>query len=171
VRLSCRHHFLHLTLPYRLDFDLPGIASDHVLELLSAISNLPSIEALGFDIRSITDLDDLSLVASYLPPTLSALHLELCWENVPVIEPGMRALVNALAGMRDLQLVHIETIYGPQSQVAQDLAFALPLVEIIGLGASFWDMDRHDERVKVREWTSKQVVMRTAETVGASGEW
>jgi hypothetical protein len=150
---------------------LPGITSNVIFKLLDAISGLSELEALGCDVRSIADIEDIGLVAEHLPLTLAALHLQFCWENVPFTESGMHALLDRLAAMRGLELVHIQTFYAANAEAAEELAFALPSIEIIGLGPHMWKVDRDEDGLSMHRWTAKQIVMRTAHTIGAPGEW
>jgi hypothetical protein len=155
----------------RLDLDLPGIVPSQLFLLLEAISSLPNLEAFGCDVRSVTEIEDLGIISDYLPLTLSALHLQFCWENVSFTEPEMRPLLDRVAAMQMLELIHIQMTYGTNQETAEELAFALPSVDIVGLGAHFWNVERSGRRLRVKEWTAKQIVMRTADTIGAAGEW
>jgi hypothetical protein len=66
---------------YRLDVDIPGLTSSNALELLETVSHLGHLRVLGFDLRSISDEDDIPVLAAYLSPSLTALHLQIAWEN------------------------------------------------------------------------------------------
>jgi hypothetical protein len=81
------------TFTFRLDIDLPGLGRDDLLGILDATSSLEELEAYGIDFRSITDTDDLSLIADSLPSTPLALHLQFCWDNIPFTDPSMGHLV------------------------------------------------------------------------------
>jgi hypothetical protein len=80
----------------RLDLDLPGLVGDDVFKLLEAISELAELKVLGFDLRSLNDQDDMAEVASYIPRSLVAFHLEHCWENVPIEDDSMQHLVSLI---------------------------------------------------------------------------
>lgn len=80
----------------RLDFDLPGSTRTGAFTLLETISELKELEVLGVDLRSLTDEADFNLVAECLPTTLHALHLQSCWENLPINTPEVTALVSSV---------------------------------------------------------------------------
>jgi hypothetical protein len=139
--------------------------------VIEVISGLPEMEALGYDLRSIVDIEDIERISKCLPSTLIALHLQFSWENVPLNDPEMEHLLDRLKEMDKLQFLHVHTMYRSKLNVAENLAFALTSVQVLGFGAEFWDVVRSGEHVRVLDWTYKQVIMRSAETVGEPGEW
>lgn len=66
----------------RLDLDLPGCERPGLMSLLQCISQMPHLEALGMDLRTLTDEGDLEMAAKHVPHNLIAFHLQTCWENV-----------------------------------------------------------------------------------------
>jgi hypothetical protein len=151
--------------PYlsRLDLDLPQLQPGPLHAVLAAVSALPHIEALGIDMRALTDVRTAS---AKLPRTLVALHVQLRWDNAPLPDPMLRAL----AAMPALALLHLFSCHGADTMAAEELADELPTLERVGLGARLWDVERRPH-LKVHEWTPKQIAMRSVETLGDAGEW
>ena len=70
-----------------------------------------------------------------------------------------------------LELLHLETLFASESEAAEELAYALPQLRIVALGAHCWEIDRSRELPNVTMWTKKQVAFRTRESLGDAGEW
>jgi hypothetical protein len=79
--------------------------------------------------------------------------------------------LECLADMPNLGLLHLQTLYMTQEEVAENLAFALPTVQIVGLGSAFWSVEREDESLSLRHWASREVALRSADTLGEAGDW
>lgn len=88
--------FLHCTPNLeRFDLDQPGIPTDTLLALLTIIRDeLPRLVALGIDLRTLADSEDLERVAKYIPSKIEALHIQLRFENLPLDSEGMGELVS-----------------------------------------------------------------------------
>lgn len=78
----------------RLDTDLPGCQRTGVMELLDCIAQMENLEALGVDLRTLTDEEDLEIISTYLPDSLAAIHLQTCWENLLLESDEMAPLVS-----------------------------------------------------------------------------
>jgi hypothetical protein len=80
----------------RLDLDIPGLGRQATLSLLEVISKkLPKLTALGMDVRTLSELEDLEILAEHLPEQLRACHVQLCFENIPLNTPEMEKLVRS----------------------------------------------------------------------------
>jgi hypothetical protein len=73
--------------------------------------------------------------------------------------------------MSALYLLHVQTMYATNLDMVEELAFALASVVVIGLGENFWDVDRSDVNPAVKQWTLKEVALRSVTTIGEAGEW
>jgi hypothetical protein len=62
---------------------MPGVTSASALTVLETVAHLQHLRVLGFDLRSITDEEDVATLARYLPRSLTTLHLQISWENIP----------------------------------------------------------------------------------------
>jgi hypothetical protein len=93
------------------------------------------------------------------------------WENVPLDDPEMAVVLRALERMPGLRLFHLQTTYAAQQTAAEELAFALPTLAVVGLGSHVWTVERGGPLLNMRQWSAKQVAMRTADTLGEAGEW
>jgi hypothetical protein len=58
---------------------------------------LDRLEMLGIDARSIVEPKQMKAFASSLPPSLVALHIQSCWENLPVEAAEFQPLVDNIA--------------------------------------------------------------------------
>jgi hypothetical protein len=77
----------------RLDLDLPGAERAAVLDMLTFVKGFRELEAFGMDLRTLTDEEDLYIIADRIPDMLCAIHLQTCWENLPLDTPEMSGLV------------------------------------------------------------------------------
>jgi hypothetical protein len=68
----------------RLDTNLPGLSTEAFRTLFHCIRGMRHLEILGIDARCIVEPDDMEEFAMSLPPNLMALHIQSCWENLPV---------------------------------------------------------------------------------------
>lgn len=84
----------HNPLLRRLDFDFPGSERAGILDLLREIASLQHLKAYGMDLRAL-DEDDYETIAKFFPPTLCAIHLQTCWENLPYTAPEVEHMVSA----------------------------------------------------------------------------
>jgi hypothetical protein len=80
---------------FRLDVDMPGLTPSNMLTLLETVSHMQDLRVLGFDLRSISDEEDLAVMASYLSPSLTALHIQISWENIPFSSGELEKLVRS----------------------------------------------------------------------------
>lgn len=112
AELHALAHFISLK-PHLvwLDFDLPGSDRSGVLEILEIIEGMGELEVLGMDVRSLTDENDLYVISDCFPETLCAIHLQSCWENLPLETPEVEALVSCLACLEAGRLIcHSSTV-------------------------------------------------------------
>jgi hypothetical protein len=160
-----------LTRARRLDIDLPGLGRAQLFDLLAGLAHVQSLEVLGFDCRATIELEDLQAIADVLPRALVALHLQLGFENVPFSDSAMRGLVACLRAMPALALLHLQTMYATHRDGADELADALPALRTVGFGPALWDVEHAAGLATLRRWTFREVALRSAETLGAAGEW
>jgi hypothetical protein len=80
---------------FRLDVDMPGLTPSNMLTLLETVSHMQDLRVLGFDLRSISNEEDLAVMASYLSPSLTALHIQISWENIPFSSGELEKLVRS----------------------------------------------------------------------------
>jgi hypothetical protein len=79
--------------------------------------------------------------------------------------------VGALSNMWNLRFLHIQTMYMTQEDVADNLAFALPCAQVLGLGEVLWDVEREDSYLNLRRWSYREVALRSVDTLCEEAEW
>jgi hypothetical protein len=77
----------------RIDTNFPGMDANGVLKLVTAANKIPNLQVLGVDCRALASQEHLALLAESLPEQLTCLHLENCWENLPLEAEEMFPLV------------------------------------------------------------------------------
>jgi hypothetical protein len=77
-----------------IDTDLPGLPTNAFRGLCSWMRDRDGLRIIGIDARSVVDLDELAFFAENLSRSLTALHIQLCWENLPADAPEFESLVS-----------------------------------------------------------------------------
>jgi hypothetical protein len=74
-----------------------------------------------------------------------------------------------------LELLHIQTKYASPQTAAEDLAYVLPSVQIIGLAEHIYSVVRPSQNkqflLSLRPWSYREAALRTQDTIGEHGEW
>jgi hypothetical protein len=83
----------------RLDTNLPGLTRKDMGALIECYRDMKELDMLGIDARTIADPEDMEEFAASLPTNLVALHVQSCWENLPVDAAEFQPLVSLISLM------------------------------------------------------------------------
>jgi hypothetical protein len=148
----------------RIDTNLPGLDGNAFRALTSWMRDRDGLRMVGIDARGIVDPEEMEFFAEHLPPNVVALHIQSCWENLPVDAPEFQPLVCLwscfhqilICGLPDdlkiqcleenqtIRLLHFQAAFDYQVLAAEYLSQRLSSLKYVGCGSQFWEIVNDD---------------------------